>query len=96
MEEQYKKTFKECVLHNIWFHVLSGIAVIMLIVSMILPPTGTIDPSVIAGVGEVFAFTALWSVVRAIDAGHSAQISHGSTTVVLKDMPENTENIPEE
>lgn len=87
------KTFKECVLENAWFKVLSGISVIMLIVSMVLPPAGAIDPSVIAGVGEIFAFSALWSVIHAIDRGHSAQVTHGNTTVVIR---EPDENIPSE
>lgn len=78
-------TLKECFLDNLWFKVLSFIAVVMIVISLFLPPQGVIDPSVIAAVGEIFAFSALWSVLYALKNGHSAQISHGETTVILKD-----------
>lgn len=54
-----------------------------------MPPQGVIDPSVIGGVGEIFAFSALWSVVYAIKKGKSAQITHGNTTVVVRDADGN-------
>lgn len=89
MNEQDKHRLKECFLDNLWFKILSFLAVAMLITSMILPPAGAIDPSVIGGVGEIFAFSALWSVMYAINHGHGAQITHGNTTVIIKDMDGN-------
>lgn len=89
MNEQDKRRLRDCFLENAWFKILSFLAVAMLITSMILPPQGVIDPSVIGGVGEIFAFSALWSVIYAINHGHGAQITHGNTTVVIKDMDGN-------
>ena len=92
MSEQLKRTFKECALDNWWFKILSIVAMAMLVISMFLPPQGVIDPSVIAGVGEIFAFAALWSFIKALDRGHTATLTHGDTTVTVKKHPDETEN----
>ena len=83
MNEQLKTTFKECVLDNWWFKILSGISILLIIISFFLPPTGAIDPTVMAGVGEIFAFSALWTVVKAIDKDKTVTMSHGDTTITV-------------
>lgn len=88
MEE--KTSFKDCVLHNLWFKILSAVSIILMIISFFMPPQGTIDPSVIAGVGEIFAFAALGTVIYAIDKGKETTISHGSTSMTIRD--ENNDN----
>ena len=75
---------KDAVRHNWGFWILAGIAAALLVASFLLPPSGQIHPSVIAGAGEIFAFTALWTVVRAIDKGHSAKIQKGDTSLEVK------------
>lgn len=55
----------------------------MIITSFIVPPTGVIDPSVLAGVGEIFAFAALYIVLIAVLKGTPASISHNNTTVTV-------------
>jgi hypothetical protein len=77
-------TFKECVLDNLWFKILSLISVLLLISSFLMPPTGVIDPSVMAGIGEIFAWGALFTVLKAIDKGKTASITHGNTTIEVK------------
>lgn len=77
-------TFKECVLDNLWFKILSFISVILLIASFLMPPSGVIDPSVMAGVGEIFAWGALFTVLKAIDKGKTASITHGNTTIEVR------------
>ena len=75
---------KDAVKHNWGFWILAGIAAALLVTSFLLPPSGQIHPSVIAGTGEIFAFTALWTIVRAIDRGHTAKIQKGDTSLEVK------------
>lgn len=69
--------------HNVWFHVLSAIAVGLIVSSFVLPPLGVIHPSVLQAVGEVFAFGALGAVLRAIEKGKSATVRHGETEMTI-------------
>lgn len=85
-------TFKECVLDNLWFKILSLISVLLLITSFLMPPAGVIDPSVMAGVGEIFAWGALFTVLKAIDKGKTASITHGSTTIEVRKETDETSN----
>ena len=81
--------FKNYLQNNLYFWVFSIIAVLLIIASFILPPLGVIDPSVALAVGEVFAFAALGTVVKAIDAGKTATVQHGQTTITIgKDIDE--------
>ena len=50
-----------------WICLLSSI--ILLTVSFCLPPTGAIDPSVLAAVGEIFAYVTLSVVIVALSRG---------------------------
>ena len=49
---------------------------------------GIIDGSVFAGVGELFAFAALWEGHVAIKRGMDAKISHNNTTIELNNPDE--------
>lgn len=69
--------------NNTFFWVFSTIAVILLVVSFLLPPTGIIDPSALAGVGEIFSFAALGTVIKAIDKGIDAKLTHGQTEIEI-------------
>ena len=72
--------------HNLWFLIFSIVAVGLLIASFIVPPTGVIDPSVLAATGELFAFAALGTVIKAIDKGVDAKVQRGNTTLVVGDL----------
>lgn len=78
--ERFWKAYME---HNVWFHVLSAIAVGLIVSSFVLPPLGVIHPSVLQAVGEVFAFGALGAVLRAIEKGKSATVRHGETEMTI-------------
>jgi len=52
---------------------------------MMLPPRGKIDPSILTGVGELFGFATLGVVANAIRYGYDAKITHGKTSVEIKD-----------
>lgn len=69
---------------NIWFYVLSFIAIALIIGSFFVPPLGVIDPSVLAAVGELFAFGALGSLIKAIDLGYDTKLTKGDSSVEIK------------
>lgn len=66
---------------NKWFGIFSIAAIFLIVVSFFTPPLFVIDGSVIAAVGELFGFAALGSVIKAIDAGADAKITHNNTTI---------------
>ena len=90
------RTFAGCMLHNIWFVSFSLVAVGLIIASFIVPPTGMIEPSVLAAVGEIFAFAALGTVIKAIDKGVDAQVQHNNTTVTIGDIVKTEETNKED
>lgn len=73
---------------DILFQVFSLASLGLIIASFVLPPTGAIDPSVFAGVGEIFAFAALYEVHRAIDKGLGAKVEHNNTSVTITQKDE--------
>lgn len=87
---------KQCILHNAWFIVFSLIAIGLIIASFIVPPTGIIEPTVLAAVGEIFAFAALGTVIKAIDKGVDAQVQHNGTTVTIGDITKNEDTTKED
>ena len=81
MAEVVKKVLKT----NVWLHILTSISLLLLVGSWFVPPMGAIDSSVLAGVGEIFAFAALWVAADAIKQGYDAKIQHGDTSVTISD-----------
>lgn len=69
--------------NDIWFHIFATTSIVLIVVSFFIPPTGVIDGSVFAGVGELFGFASLWEVHLAIKRGIDAKISHNSTTIEI-------------
>lgn len=80
-----KDFYSKYLLKNLWFHLLTIFSVALIIASFIVPPTGIIDPSVLASVGEVFAFAALGAVIKAIDKGTGAKINKGNVTLEIQE-----------
>lgn len=78
-----ENTFKECVLRNFWFKMLSSVSILLIIISFFLPPQGVIDPSVIAASGEIIGWGALYSVILAIQKGKSISMKHGETEITV-------------
>ena len=66
---------------SFWVTLITSI--VLIVVSFFLPPTGAIDPSVMAAVGEMFAFGTLGTVLFAITKGVDAKLTHGNTSVNL-------------
>ena len=66
---------------SFWLSLLLSIGLI--VGSFFVPPMGVIDGSVLAAVGELFAFAALGALIHAIDGNVNARVSHGDTTLEI-------------
>ena len=85
------KTIENAIKGNWWFYALAGIAIVLIIASWFVPPMAVIDGSVLAAVGEIFGFAALGTVIKAIDKGTPASLTHNGTTIsVNKENAEDT------
>ena len=69
--------------HKIAFWVCLGISTALLVSSFIIPPTGVIDPSVLRGVGEIFAFSVLYVVIEALNKGTDVTLQKGDVNLHL-------------
>lgn len=75
---------KKAIVGNHWFAIFSTVAILMIGISFFLPPAGAVEPSALAGAGELFLFASLWTVIHAIDKGHSAKLSKGDVSLEVK------------
>lgn len=74
---------KKATIGNLWFWILSGFAIALLIAGFLMPPLGVIDNTVLAGVGELFAFATLGAVITAIEKGLPAKVQHNNTSFTV-------------
>lgn len=65
------------------FYICLIFAIGLLIASFVVPPLGVISPSVLTGVGELFAFATLGTVIEAISRGVDAKLVHNNTEINL-------------
>ena len=84
MEEDKLVRFFGDRFHKNVFLICLIVALGLIITSFFIPPLAVVDGSVLAAVGEIFAFAALGEVAAAIERGHSASITHGNTTIEIK------------
>jgi len=70
-------------MNHLAFWLCLVISIILLIASFLVPPTGVIDGTVLAGIGELFGFATLATVIEAIKKGSDVSVSHGNTTVTV-------------
>lgn len=78
--------FKEHTIGGVSFVIFATLSVALLALSFILPPTGTIDPSVLSAVGELFAFASLGVVITAIGKGRRATVRHNDTELTIEEQ----------
>ena len=88
-----KEFYTQYILHNLPFHILTGIAIALIIISFILPPTGEIDPSVLQGVGEIFGFLSLYTVLIAIEKGTGASFKKGDIELEIQEDHEQEKEV---
>ena len=86
--KKMKKFWTNYVEKNIPFHILATVSVAMLIASWIWPPTAIIDSSILAASGELIGWGALYTLLRAVDKGKTASVSHNGTTIKEKKKEE--------
>lgn len=63
------------------FWICLTVSVLLIVTSFILPPTGVVDTSVLAAVGEIFGFATLGTVIGAIDRGADITLSKGDMSI---------------
>ena len=70
--------------------IITIVAVLLVVVGFILPPTGVIDGSVLTAVGELIGLRAVCMLPDMIHRGSDVTIQHGNTSVTVNN-PDNTE-----
>lgn len=63
-----------------------GVSIALFVTSFILPPRGVIDPSVCKAGAYFFGFATLFVVREAIREGLGVKLTHGDTTIEVKDL----------
>ena len=63
-----------------------GVTIALFITSAYWPPKGAIDPSMFSAAGFLFAFATLFVAYAAILEGFGIKLTHGNTTVEMKDQ----------
>lgn len=58
----------------------------LFIASFCVPPKGVIDPSIYKAASLLFAFASLAVLREAIKEGIGAKLTHGNTTIEIKDL----------
>ena len=86
--ERMKKFYHNYVEKNIPFHILATVSVAILVASWIWPPTAIIDSSVLAASGELIGWGALYTLLRAVEKGKTASVSHNGTTITIGEKEE--------
>lgn len=51
-----------------------------------MPPKGAIDPSIFKAAGYLFGFATLFVLREAIREGLGVKLTHGDTTIEVKDL----------
>lgn len=82
------KILLDAIKHNAPFWLLTVTAVALIVAAFLLPPTAVIDGSVLAAVGELAGFGALWALIKAMDLGIDARVKHNGTEVTIGDITE--------
>lgn len=77
--------------HHTPFHILLTSSIVLIITSFLLPPTGVIDPSVIAVTGELLGWGALYVLLVAAVKGRGAKVTHGETSIEIEKKDDEVE-----
>ncbi len=62
-----------------------GMTILMFAVSFFIPPKGVIDGSIFKAAGFLFGFASLFEVREAIREGLGVKLTHGDTTIEIRD-----------
>ena len=78
-----REFYKNYIQSNLFFWLVSGIGLLLIIIAFFIPPAAQIHQSVLIAVGEINGFIALGAVIKAIDKGSSATFQHNNTSVTI-------------
>lgn len=67
---------------------LTFVSILLIIGSFFVPPLGVIDGSILAATGELFAFSALWVGIGALEKGYDTTIKRGETEITVSNNDE--------
>lgn len=85
--QQFKQYFKNGDTFWKWCFIISqSVSIILVITSFFLPPTGEINSSVFAAVGEIFAFPALLSFYNIVMSGRTATLKKGEMELTVNEQ----------
>ena len=76
---------KQATEHNYAFWICLTISILLIVISFFIPPMAEISGSVLAAVGELFAYASLYSLIQAIRKGKEATLQHGKTSLSIGD-----------
>ena len=85
------KIIREAVRHNWAFWICLFVSVGLIVGSFFVPPLATIDGSILASVGELFGFAALYNISIAIERGLDAKVEHNGTSITVGSLNEEKE-----
>lgn len=77
--------------HDIWLRILTIVSILLISGAFFVPPMAIIDSSVLAAVGELAGFGAIWQVSKAIDKGVDASVKHNDTEITVTNSDINKE-----
>lgn len=80
-------------MNRVVFIICLTISIALIVASWFVPPRSVIDSSVLAAVGEIFAYPVLLTVILGIEKGHRVTMQKGNTSLTInKDKEENYDN----
>lgn len=77
--------------HDIWLRILTIVSILLISGAFFVPPMAIIDSSILAAVGELAGFGAIWQVSKAIDKGVDASVKHNDTEITVTNSDINKE-----
>ena len=96
VREFKEMTSRVSTITSIALMVCLGTTIALFVLSAIIPPVGTIDPSMFRAAGYMTGFATIFVLREAIREGLGVKLTHGDTTIEIKDQDGNSANIIEE
>ena len=79
----FTRNVRPCTTIGLWFCTIATVG--LFAASFFMPTTGQIDPSVLKAAGYCFAFAGLYEFREAVLEGLGVKLTHGDTTIEIKD-----------
>lgn len=89
------KVIVECWKEDLWLKILTITAVLLILASFIVPPTGVIDGSVLAAVGELTGIGALWQFTKAVNRNLDTKVKIKEIELELNHKDKQTDDYSE-